>query len=103
MRYHGSSHDHSFLCVYNLQIFNADNISEDILFLDCIIKAALRDIAIDPDLLDLVVTCQIHSFPRSCPKFKKETFCYNCEMLFTERILYLIFSTGQLCCIIHCQ
>ena len=81
----GSPHAHSFTW-----IFNAPNIENDaayIEFIEKVINTQLPHHLSDPELYELVKTCQNHTPSRTCWKYSKNECCFYYGCYFIEKTI----------------
>ena len=65
-------------------LLSKDNIDENVFFVDSIVTALLSDRNTDPQLFELVTTCQVHSHYKSCCKYKNDTSRCNFGKFFNK-------------------
>ena len=81
----GSPHAHSFIW-----IFNAPNIENDPAYIDFIHKVINTQLPYhlsDPELFELVKTCQNHTHSRACWKYSKNECCFSYGRYFIEKTI----------------
>ena len=83
----GSPHIHSFLWVIDAPVLTKETKNEYIQFVDQVIKAALPNLAENPELYNLVKTFQVHSHSKSCRKYKNVNCRYSFGKYFTDNTI----------------
>ena len=83
----GSPHVHSFIWILNAPKLSKLNIEEYTNWFDMVIRTDLPDASSEPDLHELVKTCQIHRHSKTCRKYRNEKCRFHFGKFFISRTI----------------